>query len=211
VFPLLPSPPPPRLFCGAERPVKLCDVSLDSETRDALKLMGASLLVGVLLCALFAFVGVALFFPHRSPPKEADVIRNFYTHRAAFELLRDMLIEDTKLVRLAGWGVQTTTSMATSERPTGDFPVDRYKQYLALLKESGGLGAHRDRDDPPADVCIWVYASGWAGDTRHLDVCWENQPPANQVASLDEFYRTPKPRKPVFRHVDSNWYLWADW
>jgi hypothetical protein len=29
--------------------------------------------------------------------------------------------------------------------------------------------------------------------------------------SLDDFYKTPKPRKPVFRRVDGNWYLWADW
>lgn len=186
-------------------------MSLESETRDALKLMGTSLLVGVLVCALFAFVGAAIFFPHRSPPKEAKVIQNFYAHRAAFERVRDMLLEDRKLVRLADWGVQTTTSMGTSEHPMGDFSSDRYKEYMALLKGVGGIGAHRDKNDPPADVCIWMYASGWAGDTRHLDICWEDQQPNNQVASLDDFYKMPKPRKPVFRHVESNWYLWADW
>jgi hypothetical protein len=26
-----------------------------------------------------------------------------------------------------------------------------------------------------------------------------------------DFYRTPKPRRPVFRHIDGNWYAWADW
>jgi hypothetical protein len=186
-------------------------MSLESESRDALKLLGTGLLVSVLVCALLAFVGVAIFFTHRSPAKEAQVIRNFYAHRSAFEQLRDMLIEDKKLVRLADWGVQTTTSMATKERPTGDFPIDRYKQYMALLKEAGGIGGNRDRSDSPADVCIWIYASGWAGDTRHLDICWEAQVPAPQIESLDEFYKTPKPRKPAFRHVESNWYLWADW
>jgi hypothetical protein len=101
--------------------------------------------------------------------------------------------------------------MGTSEHPTGDFPVDRYKQYLALLKEVGGIGAHRDGSDSQPDACVWIYASGWAGDTRHLDVCWETQAPTNQIASLDDFYRTSKPRKPVFRHIDGDWYLWADW
>jgi hypothetical protein len=147
---------------------------------------------------------MAIFFPHRSPPKEAQVIRNFYAHRAAFEQLRDMLIEDKKLVRVSGWGAQTTAYMATREHPTGDFPVDRYKQYLVLLKEVGGLGAHRHPHDRPIDVCIWVYASGWAADTRHLDLCWESEVPTNQVASLDDFYKTPKPRKPAFRRVESD-------
>jgi hypothetical protein len=186
-------------------------VSLNSQIRDSLKLLGSGLLISVLLCALLAFVGVTIFFPHRSPPKEDQAIRNFYAHRAAFEQLRDMLIEDKKLVRVSGWGAQTTTYMATREHPTGDFPVDRYKQYLALLKEVGGLGAHRHPHDRPVDVCIWLYASGWAADTRHLNICWEEQPPNNQVASLDDFYKTPKPRKPVFKHIEGNWYLWADW
>jgi hypothetical protein len=182
-----------------------------NEVRDLLKVLGAGVLVSVLVCVVLAFVAVAILFPHRSPPKENQVIQNFYAHRASFERLRNMLIEDKKLVRVAGWGVQTTTSMGTTKHRTGDFPPDRYNQYLALLKEVGGIGAHRDRNEPPVDVCVWVYALGLAGDTRHLDVCWENQPPNSQVASLDDFYRTPKPRKPVFRHVDGNWYLWADW
>ena len=116
-----------------------------------------------------------------------------------------MLIEDRDLRRVAGWGVQTIKTMG--KPPAGDFPVNRYNEYLSQMKEAGALGAHRDDEDPPADVCIWMYASGWAGDTRHLDVCWENQTPVNQVTSLDDFYKTPKPRKPVFRHIESNWYL----
>ncbi len=182
-------------------------MKLGAQVRDLLKLLGLS----TLICIALAFGLFAFLFPHSSPPKETQVIQNFYSHRAAYERLRDMLTEDKKLVRLADWGVQTTTSMRTRERPTGDFPPDRYNQYIALLREVGGLGAHRDSNDPPADVCIWVYASGWAGDTRHLDVCWEAQTPANLVSSLDDFYKTPKPRKPVFRHIESNWYLWADW
>jgi hypothetical protein len=185
-------------------------MSFKVQAFDGMKLLA----LGVLICIAlaFGFLAVVFFiFPSKKPPKEMQVIQNFYERRAAFERLRDMLMEDKKLVRVADWGVQTTTSMGTSEHPTGDFPLDRYNQYLALLKETGAVGAHRDRDEPPADVCIWAYASGWAGNTRHLDVCWENRLPTNLVTSLDEFYKTPKPRKPVFRHVESNWYLWADW
>ena len=185
-------------------------MSLKSQVRDLLKVVA----VGGLVCLGLAFGFLAFLFflfPSKKPPKEKQVIQNFYAHRVGFERLRDMLLEDKKLVRLADWGVQTTTSNGTSEHPMGDFSSDRYKEYMALLKEVGGIGAHRDENDPPADVCVWMYASGWAGDTRHLDVCWENRTPTNLVASLDDFYKSPKPRKPAFRHMDNNWYLWADW
>jgi|SRR5271156_1855379 len=178
--------------------------------RNLLKLLGAAFLICVGLVCL-AIVFFLIVFPSSSPPKEKKVIQNFYAHRAAYEHLRDMLLEDKQLVRVAAWGVQTTKPIPASKPPAGDFPLDRYNEYLSLLKEAGAIGAHRDSADPPADVCIWIYASGWAGDTRHLDVCWETQQPAPQIASLDEFYKTPKPRKPVFRPIDSNWYLWADW
>lgn len=177
---------------------------------DSLKLLGFFLL-SVLICVVLGIAFFLIVFPHKSPPNERQVIQNFNAHRAGFEQLRDMLMEDKKLVRVADWGVQTTTSMPTSERRTGDFPPDRYEQYLSLLKEVGGIGAHRDGNSPPDDVCIWIFASGWAGDKRHQDICWEKETPPNQITSLDDFYRTPKPRKPVFRHIDENWYLWADW
>jgi len=182
-----------------------------AQVSDGLKLLGLSVLISAVLAIVLAWGFFAFVFPSTKPPKEKQVIENFYAHRATFERLREMLIEDKKLVRVAGWGVETSTSMGTREHPTGDFPINRYHQYLALLKEVGGIGAHRDRNDRPADVSIRVYASGWAGDTRHVDVCWEDQVPTNQVSSLDEFYKSPKPRKPAFRHIDGNWYLWADW
>jgi hypothetical protein len=137
-------------------------MSLKSQFRDLLKVVA----VGGLICLALALCFLAFLFfvfPSKKPPQEKQVLRNFYEHRAAFERLRDMLIEDKKLVRLAGWGVQTTTSMGTNEHPIGDFPSDRYKEYMALLKEVGGGGAQRDENDPAVDVCIWMYASGWAG------------------------------------------------
>jgi hypothetical protein len=157
-----------------------------------------------------AALAIFLFFPHRSPPKEALVIRNFEAHRASFEQLRDMLIEDKDLLRVADWGVETT-KVGIRKPPEGNFPVDRYQDYLALLKEVGAAGAYRTRGSPPENVGVLVYASGFAGDTRHMNVCWLARQPENQVSSLDDFYKTPTPRNPVYRHIDDQWYLWADW
>lgn len=120
-----------------------------------------------------------------------------------------MLLADDGLERVASWGVETTSSGITKP-PAGNFPASRYNEYLSLLKDIDGKGAFRERGHNP-DVGILVWASGWAGDTRHVAIYWLNHKPSNEVASLDDFYRTPKPRRPVFRRIDGNWYLWADW
>jgi hypothetical protein len=151
------------------------------------------------------------FSSSTNPPKERTLIENFHTHRSAYERLRSMLLADEGLLRVASWGVETTKSIGTHTPPDGDFPVDRYHEYLELLKQTGGLGASRGRGEHPDSVGVLVWASGWAADTRHVEICWLEHEPANQVASLDDYYKTPKPRHPIFRHIDGNWYLWADW
>lgn len=158
-------------------------------------------------------VCVILLLPVGSePPKESKVIENFHAHRAAFERLREMLLEDKEVLRVASWGVETTTSVGgRSIPPAGDFPVARYNQYLALLKETSGIGAFRGRGAHPDSISIGVWASGWAADTRHVQICWVEHEPQNQVTSLDDYYQTPKPRRPVFRHIEGSWYVWADW
>lgn len=159
-----------------------------------------------------ALCGVVVYDVYSSkPPRESKVIQNFYAHRATYERLRDMLLEDKQLRRVASWGVETTKGVPAGPPSQVGYPLNRYKEYLRLLEEAGGIGGYRFEGEPPQVVGIDVFASGWAGDTRHLDICWLSREPANQVASLDEFYKTPKPRHPVYRRIEGNWYLWADW
>ena len=120
-----------------------------------------------------------------------------------------MLQEDKQLLRVASWGIETNSGFSTP--PKGDFSIDRYKEYLALLAETGGVSGSGGRGAPAEGVSILVWAQGFAADTRHVSICWKNQEPDNQVASLEDFYQTPKPRSPVYRKIDENWYLWADW
>jgi hypothetical protein len=185
-------------------------VNLKAQVRDLLKVIATAVLICFAL-ALGLVVIIAILLPHKSPPKEKQVIQDFYAHRAAYERLRNMLLEDKGLVQVGSWGVETTSPIGMSKPPPGNFPLDRYNAYLALLNETGAAGAFRGREDPPEFVGVLVYASGWAGDTRHVEICWLDREPPNLVVSLDDFYKTPKPRKPVFRRVDGNWYLWADW
>src|SRR6185437_4127764 len=115
---------------------------------------------------VLAFGGCAYFFAPR-PPKEAKIIQNFNERRAVFEQLRNMLQADTNLTRIAGWGVETRKPFFLGNPPGGNFSVERFNKYLALLKEAGALGAGRS-EGKHADPTICIWAWGWAGDTKHI-------------------------------------------
>jgi hypothetical protein len=169
-------------------------------------------LAAIFLLLFAVLVGLLLYVRSANkPPAEGELISNFQTHRATYERLRDMLEADKQLLRVATWGVETTESVGIRIPPEGGFPVGRYHEYLTLLREVGGIGAFRGKGEHAESVSVLVWASGFGGDTRHVQICWVNHEPTNTVASLTDYYQTPKPRHPVFRHIDGNWYIWADW
>jgi hypothetical protein len=158
------------------------------------------------LCGLFV-----LALPSNKPPKEKRLLENFYAHRAAFERLRDMLLTDKQVRAVyARFGVETTESGLPHEPSQVNFAAGRYGEYRGLLEQTGSTQVFRAGEDN-STICISVWAGGFGGDTRHVDNCWLDITPVNQIGSLSEFYKTPRPRRPVFRHIEGNWYLWADW
>jgi hypothetical protein len=169
--------------------------------------------IGVLfLSIIIAMVGVFLYIiACNKPPKEKNLVEAFYAHRVAYERLRDMILEDGPVRAVyARFGVETTKSGLPHPPLEVNFPVNRYNEYLALLEQIGSADVFRAGEND-SEICIAVWASGFGGDTRHVDTCWLDSPPANQITGLDAFYKTPKPRHPAFKHIDGNWYLWADW
>lgn len=148
----------------------------------------------------------------RKAPQESELIREFAAHRSVFEHLRDMLQADHEVLSVSKSGIETTDSGGlTKVPPPGDSLSNRYQEYVALLTEAGALGVFRSDGVRSQNVSIGVWASGWGGDTRHIEVAWVERRPVNQVNSLDGYYRTSTPRSPVFRHIEGNWYLRADW
>jgi hypothetical protein len=175
-----------------------------SSKRSAIILLAFVLSVVALIGSLLIVVSIS-----SRPPKEAKIIRDFSAHRAEYERLRNMFLTDKDLETVADWGVITTGSPITRVPPDGGVSVKRYRGYLAPLKV---IGARRlGRLEEPLDVRIGVWGSGFAGDTRHVEISWLEHKPPNTVVSLDAFYRTPKPRRPVYKHIEGNWYIWADW
>jgi hypothetical protein len=120
-----------------------------------------------------------------------------------------MLSEDKGVTQVAAWGVDWNDSLDWKIPPAGGMPVTRYQEYLALLKEIGASKVGREDDPPEVSFGVWAY--GWAGDTRHVWVCWLEREPKNNVASLEAFYKTEKPRTPSYVRIDGNWYIAADW
>ena len=158
---------------------------------------------------VLVLLGYLVFVPH--PPKEAKLIRNFHTHRAAFEQLRTMLLADKNLRRVGIWGVHTDNLFYIGYPSPTQFPPDRYKQYLALLKQIGGGVAYRSEGEPACPGVV-VWGSGWAGHIVHIEVCWLEETPTNQVPSLDGYrWRLAHGKQEgVYRHIDGNWYLWTN-
>lgn len=150
-------------------------------------------------------------FPSSRPPREKDLIENFNAHRAGFERLRDMLLEDKTVLAVATWGIETTTTGPHHVQPGEEFSLNRYNKYLALLEQIGGTRVYRIRGRVPELIGVSVWATGWGGDTRHIDICWTEQEPANEVANLDDYYRNPRRPRRVFRRIDRAWYIFADW
>jgi hypothetical protein len=168
---------------------------------------GLALLLVVVLGSMALLVYLAL----PRPPKDHILTKNFYKNRASFEKMRDMLLADEQLRRVASWGVETTKPFYLGEVSGSGFPEDRYAQYLALLKRVGGFVASRgEGEHPSASILVWGW--GLAGHTRHVGICWTDQAPTNQVATLDGYHGRSAyaVRHIAYRHIDENWYLWTD-
>jgi hypothetical protein len=159
-------------------------------------------LLFIAICGLSAF---ALF--SMKPPSEVKLIGRFNVHRSAYESLRAMLLEDKQIREVyVGYGLQTTGSPLLRGPSEINFPVSRYNEYETLLQQAETNAAFRSGDL----ICIGAWGAGWAGYTRHIWICSTDQAP-NQVTSLDAYYRDAKRPHNVFKHIDGDWYLRADW
>lgn len=166
-------------------------------------------LIVILLLSAATLGAAFMFVRSRSrPPKEGVFIQNFHAHRAAYEHLRDMLQTDQQLTSVGKHGVVTTDGAVSAIPPEGTFPVDRYREYLALLDQVGGYAAIRASGN--FRIALWAY--GFAGNTRHAGIAWLDQEPplADQIATLDGYRGNPPGQKFAYRNIEGNWYLWTD-
>ncbi len=166
------------------------------------------------LVVLSAWIFLA-YLVRPKPPKESELIQNFYAHQAAYERLRDMFLADAYVHRVASYGVAVTNTIAARNPQDVGFPIDRYNEYLGLLRQANVLLVSRGEWENSSDPLFLVWGWGFAGNTRHVGICWKDREPTNRVASLyqkrkrDESYRGAY-RQIAYRQIDGHWYLWSD-
>jgi len=160
------------------------------------KTLTITLAIALLVFVLAIGGCVYLFSP--SPPKEAEVIKNFNEHRAAFEQLRTLLQADPNLSRHG----QAISS-----------PPEEIKQYQSLLTAVGNPNVYVWGKGRKVDVSFMVWGWGFAGNTEHMDLVWVNEQPTNLIPTLDGYrgQRVYPNTVVVYRHIDGQWYLTADW
>jgi hypothetical protein len=151
---------------------------------------------GITLLFFVLALGGLFYFFEPSPPKEAKLIQTFNNDRVAFEQLREMLQADPNL-----------------SRPGEYSPPEKIEKYQSLLKVIGNPSAYVSGKSTNADLDFMVWGWGFAGDTEHLCICWLHEAPTNQIATLDGYRgQSVYPNRiVVYKHIDQQWYLSADW
>jgi hypothetical protein len=77
-----------------------------------------------------------LYFCSR-PPRASKLIDDFYSRRATYERLRDLLLADEQVRAIyARWGVETVESGLPHAPGEMNFPVGRFNEYRMLLERA---------------------------------------------------------------------------
>jgi hypothetical protein len=130
----------------------------------------------LLVCTLIA--GVFWTREHSRPPTDAELLRQFFTHRAEFEKLHEMLQAN---------------------------PAVGGEEYDSTVKKARVLLAWAARD--ASEYVFLIKRWGFAGSGWGIAVVYRTNSPANVVPSLNEGYKSA-PREGIYQHIDGNWYLW---
>jgi hypothetical protein len=163
------------------------------------------------------FVGGLLLWcrVRNAPPRDSALVAQFNDRRGTFVELKELISLQSEWVRVAPWGIETTSHVLVDKSSDSRWFTAEYERCLALMQRVGGKGAFRSQDACP-EVCIFVWAAGWAGDTRHIAVCSRCSEPGREqlVDSLDQaepVLRAHAGRWVVYRPLGGEWFLREDW
>jgi hypothetical protein len=158
-------------------------------------------------------IGVIALLIANAPPKDEELIKNFEQHRDSYDKLRALIEGDSRISRLAGWGYHLEDSPVVSAPTDGGIPVEKYNEYIELLKKAEAEAIDRTRGEFP-EVCIYVWSAGWAGNTKHAAICWL----PNAVTNREDNVKAPSATlseeagtgRFALKRIERNWYLRKD-
>jgi hypothetical protein len=140
---------------------------------------------------------IALLSWYAKPPTDDKFIQRFITNKGAYQRLRDLLADDPSIRDVMDSGVQMSDSPIFVVPPTAQISSAKFKEYLDLLHATGGIRVGRSEGSNP-NICIAVWADGRAGDARHKNICWIDDP----LPSQGHFSR---------KLIEGHWYLEQDY
>ena len=131
-----------------------------------------------------------------SAPSDASLIERFAANKATYEHLRDLLSGDATLAEVGPSGIRSIDSPIWTSPPTSSVSSQQYRLYMDLLRLAGDNRASRS-NGPHPEICFGVWATGWASDTKHKNICWRSE----SSAAGGRF---------TSKHIESGWYLDKD-
>jgi hypothetical protein len=157
----------------------------------------------VLFLFSFTFGLVGCKDPFEGQPHLADdqLIGKFHEHRADFERLREMVLEDRGLTRVDDdW-------TAPSDPTTIGVTADRIAEYRLLFKKLGlarGFSAGLDR----REIELLASAQGWVAHGSHKGYVYTVRVTESLDADLDHYSSQERPLGSGYRRIEGNWYLY---
>jgi len=160
------------------------------------------LIVGIVLSAVIAIVLflLAQFFAGDPPHMpDAQLIAKFQEHRADFERLRTMIVEDKGLLR-----VNELRTFPEDPQTVGVGPA-RVTEYRALLRRLDIRGGIESSDDKKT-VELTASFRGFVTHNSQKGYWYSTEPiTVYRSPDLDQFLKTEV--GVGYRHIEGNWYL----
>lgn len=139
---------------------------------------------------------------------DAALIKNFYENIGGFEKLREMAVNDRKLIRIANdftWlDDNVSFPRPKSEQGISDERWNVYREYFEKLKLKKGIAQY------PTEGKIFFIAEskGLVTGGSSKGYAYFDAEPSPIVDSLDDARFLEPPKYRAFKRIKGNWYLY---
>jgi len=145
--------------------------------------------IGCGVLVLLIGAGIAWMFLSTQRPSDADLIAHFKARKAAFEVLRTMLNEEpASIVGLDGGSVIHEEMWKRVSYYKAGMTDERYQHYQQIMGDIGARQLWRDDDDQEFHILSGWWGYGFGGTGQRLSYCYLENPPPNQVKTLEEIH-----------------------
>jgi hypothetical protein len=141
------------------------------------------------LGAAGVFFLLLLIWFHRSP-SDAQLARQFKRNQAAFVELLSM--------------IATNSQTEFDQTNQNVWPMEQYRRYQKLLRETGVLRTFQQGDT----FHFQVAGSERPGKGYCISITWTENTPDLLIANLNEFHRAAPPLDHAYRPLGDGWYLY---